>query len=292
MTACKIARLESRAVIEIGGDDAFQFLQGLVTSNVEPARDGGAVHAALLTPQGKILFDFFIIARDGGGFWIDCRKELAGDLLKRLTFYKLRAKVEITDRSSDHMICAAWGGVPKGDGALAIAPDPRLDAMGMRLILSTDTDFASLGCGQATEDDYHAHRIALGVPEGGVDFAFGDTFPHEADYDQLGSVDFAKGCFIGQEVVSRMQHRGTARKRIIPVTASAPLTAGAEITAGESAIGTLGSVAGESGLGLIRLDRAEKAIEDGKTLEAGGVAIRLGQPEWAKFTVPGAGGAA
>lgn len=292
MTACKIARLDSRALVEIGGDDAFQFLQGLVTSDVERARDGGAVHAALLTPQGKILFDFFIIPREGGGFWIDCRRELAGDLVKRLTFYKLRAKVAIADRSPDHMVCAAWGGVPGADGALAVAPDPRLEAMGMRVILPADADVASLGCEQATEDDYHAHRIALGVPEGGLDFAFGDTFPHEADYDQLGSVDFAKGCFIGQEVVSRMQHRGTARKRVIPVVASAPLTSGTEIMAGQSAIGTLGSVAGQSGLGLIRLDRAEKAITEGKPLEAGGVAIRLHQPEWAKFTVPGTGGAA
>lgn len=286
MTACKIAALESRAVIEIGGDDAFNFLQGLVTSNVEPVTNGGAVHAALLTPQGKILFDFFLIHRDGGGFWLDCRGDIAADLVKRLTFYKLRAKVEIADRSGDYIVCAAWNGAPEPDGALAIASDPRLETMGSRLILPANTDISTLG-EPASEDDYHAHRIALGVPEGGLDFTFGDAFPHEADYDQLGSVDFAKGCFIGQEVVSRMQHRGTARKRIVPVNASGPLTSGAEITAGESAIGALGSVAGDTGLGMIRLDRAEKALADGKPLMAGGVAIKFGQPDWAKFTVPG-----
>lgn len=288
MSACKFARLESRAVLEIGGDDAFQFLQGLVTGNVDRAKERGAVHAALLTPQGKILFDFFIIARDGGGFWLDCRRELAGDLVKRLTFYKLRAKVEIADRSEDCIVCAAWDGAPKTEDALAAVTDPRLEAMGTRLILAADADPAALGCEQASEQDYHAHRIALGVPEGGLDFAFGDAFPHEADYDQLGGVDFAKGCFVGQEVVSRMQHRGTARKRIVPVAGSAPLTAGAEIAAGDSAIGALGSVAGESGLALIRLDRAEKALSEGATLKAGGVALRLLQPGWASFTVPGA----
>src|SRR5690606_5487077 len=126
MTACKIAQLGSRAVIEVSGDDAFHFLQNLVTNDVERARNGEAVHAALLTPQGKILFDFFIVAREGGGFWLDCRREIAADLAKRLTFYKLRARVEVANRMETCIVFAVWGGAPKTDRALANFPDPRL----------------------------------------------------------------------------------------------------------------------------------------------------------------------
>ena len=132
-------------------------------------------------------------------------------------------------------------------------------------------------------------RIRLGVPEGGRDYDFGDTFPHEALFDQLNGVDFTKGCYVGQEVVSRMQHRGTARKRIVPVEGEAPLPAsGTSIEAGGVPIGALGSVSGASGLALIRLDRAEEALARGKTLTAGGVKIALRRPSFARFAVPGA----
>lgn len=289
MTDCKIAQLESRGVVEIGGADAFHFLQGLLTTDVDRTKDGSAVHAALLTPQGKILFDFLLV-RHGDGFLLDCRRDVVADLVKRLTFYKLRAKVEIKDRSDDFSVCAAWGGTPQTGDVTAFFADPRLPELGHRLIVPQGTDISSSGCAPASEADYHAHRIALGVPEGGIDFAFGDAFPHEADYDQLGGVDFAKGCFVGQEVVSRMEHRGTARKRLVPAEGAGTLTAGAEITADGNAVGSLGSVAGNAGLAMVRLDRAEKAIAEGKTLEAGGVAVTLLQPGWAKFAVPGSEG--
>jgi folate-binding protein YgfZ len=291
MTDCKIAQLESRGVVEVGGADARHFLQGLLTTDVNRAKDGSAVHAALLTPQGKILFDF-LLAGHGDGFLLDCRRDVIADLVKRLTFYKLRAKVEIADRSGDFFVCAAWGGKPQAGDANASFDDPRLQGLGHRLVLPNGTDISSFGCAVVPEPDYHAHRIALGVPEGGVDFAFGDAFPHEADYDQLGGVDFAKGCFVGQEVVSRMEHRGTARKRIVPAEGAGALMAGAEITADGSAVGSLGSVAGNAALAMVRLDRAEKALEQGKTLEAGGVAVTLLQPGWAKFNVPGSKGSA
>ena len=132
----------------------------------------------------------------------------------------------------------------------------------------------SLGCAAATEQDYHAFRIGLGVPEGGRDYAFGDTFPHEALFDQLGGVDFEKGCFVGQEVVSRMEHRGTARKRIVPVESRMPLPApGTNIEAGGMEIGTLGSVSGSSGLALVRLDRVEDALARGQGITADGKRI-------------------
>jgi folate-binding protein YgfZ len=287
MTECRIAELPDRAVAELGGEDVFGFLQNIVTGNVEAARGGGAIHTALLTPQGKILFDFLLVGRDEG-FLIDAPRAMMGDVIKRLTFYKLRAKVDITDRSGDYTVCAAWGGEPRADSDAVVYTDPRLPALGCRVIAPAGADIAGFGCERASEADYHAHRIALGVPEGGLDSAYGDTFPHEADLDQLGGVDFAKGCFVGQEVVARMEHRGTARKRIVPVTGEGALTQGAEIRGGGPAIGTLGSVAGSTALATIRLDRAEKAYQEGKALEAGGVPVRLIQPGWASFTVPGA----
>ena len=161
--------------------------------------------------------------------------------------------------------------------------------MGFRLLLPVAASLADLGCAVAGESDYHAHRIALGVPEGGRDYAFGDTFPHEALFDQLNGVDFEKGCFVGQEVVSRMQHRGTARKRVVGVEGERPLPApGAEILAGNIPIGTLGSVDGKSGLALVRLDRAEDAKAQGIPLRAGDVAISLRIPPFARFQVPAA----
>ena len=148
-------------------------------------------------------------------------------------------------------------------------------------------DIADLGCALVTEADYHARRIALGVPEGGRDYAYGDAFPHEALFDQLNGVDFKKGCYVGQEVVSRMEHRGTARKRIVGVEGEGPLPAsGTEITAGGKPIGTLGSVGGASGLALLRLDRAEEAKAAGLPLRAGDVTVAVRIPAWARFKTP------
>lgn len=289
MTACKCAKLPDRTVIEIGGADAEQFLQGLITNDIEQTRDGRAIHAALLTPQGKILFDFLVVAH-GTGFLLDCRREIAADLSKRLTFYRLRAAVEISDRSDAMSVHAIWDGEPAATAEGVIFADPRLPALGHRLIALSAQDALKAWCNEAPADVYHAHRIALGVSEGGLDYPLGDTFPHEADYDQLGGIDFAKGCFVGQEVVSRMEHRGTARKRIVPVEGETALTSGAEITANGSTIGSVGSVAGDKALAMIRLDRAEKALGAGNTLQADGVAITLVQPAWATFTVPGTEG--
>jgi len=289
MTTCKITALPERTVIEISGADAGPFLQGLITNDIEPVRAGGAIHAALLTPQGKILFDFLVVAREDG-YLLDCRREIAADLIKRLSFYRLRAAVEITDRSDAMAVYAIWGGDPSQIEEGVLYADPRVSALGHRLIALSAKDALAAWCNEAPAEVYHAHRIGLGVPEGGLDFAFGDAFPHEADYDQLGGVDFAKGCFIGQEVVSRMEHRGTARKRIVPVAGAAALTSGAEITANGSTIGSLGSVAGDKALAMIRLDRAEKALGAGNALRADGVALTLMQPDWATFTVPGTEG--
>jgi hypothetical protein len=287
MSHCHASVLPTRGVLRVKGADAGKFLQGLITSDIGKAQGADAIHAGLLSPQGKILFDFFVVA-SGGGFLIDVAQDQAPELLKRLGFYRLRAQVEIAEELS-LAVAAAWGGTPSPPEGAIVYADPRLAGLGFRVLLPKGTEVARLGCDVVPEANYHALRITLGVPEGGRDYAFGETFPHEALFDQLNGVDFAKGCYVGQEVVSRMEHRGTARKRIVPVEGAAKLPQpGTSIEADGIPVGTLGSASGASGLALIRLDRAEAALADGKLLTSGGVKIALRRPAFARFAVPSA----
>ena len=284
MSQGRIAELSRRGVVAVRGLDAAKFLNDLVTSDV-PEAAGRAAFGALLTPQGKILFDF-IVFRDGDGFVFDLPKAAVADFVRRLGFYRLRAKVEIADLSNEREVVVAWGGdaTPILDGS--VAADPRLAALGFRAIVPAGADMAA-DYTEASVADYDAHRIALGVPEGGIDFAFGEPYPHDTDMDQLAGVDFAKGCYVGQEVVSRMQHRGTARRRFVRVSAGAALPdIGTPVTADAKAIGTLGSSAGGTGLALVRLDRAKDAIDHGVAIIAGNAALTLTLPNWATFGWP------
>src|SRR5215467_4540909 len=303
-TGAKIAVLADRGVVGVTGADAAKLLQGVITNDMDLLSVQPAIHAALLTPQGKILFEFFVV-KAPDGFCLEVAADKTADLVKRLGLYRLRAKVDIKDRTAEYRVFALWGGTaqaPAGAVGTVLFPDPRLPALGLRGLapeLAPDQapgqapdlvpaplapDFAGArGALEVAAQDYHAHRIALGVPEGGKDYAFGDAFPHEADFDQLHGVSFAKGCFVGQEVVSRMQNRSQVRKRIVAIVGDAPLLAGAAITAGAAVIGTVGSVAGSKALALVRLDRAAEAAAKGTSLTAGGVAIALRKPDWAKF---------
>jgi tRNA-modifying protein YgfZ len=286
MTPARIARLADRGVVRVTGADAEKLLQGIVSNDMELLASQPAIHAALLTPQGKILFDFFVV-RASDGFLLEVARDKAADLAKRLNLYKLRAKVDIQDASEDYRVLALWGS-PSGREEITDTvsfADPRLPALGSRILVDTRSASGKVEALDATPEDYHAHRIALGVPEGGKDYVLGDTFPHEADLDQLGGVSFSKGCFVGQEVVSRMQNRANVRKRVVPIQGEAPLASGAEVTAGTAAIGTVGSVSGRSALALLRLDRAAEAMAKGQNLTADGVAITLRKPDWATFDV-------
>jgi tRNA-modifying protein YgfZ len=290
MTSARIARLADRGVVRVTGADAERLLQGIVSNDMGLLASQPAIHAALLTPQGKILFDFFVV-RAGDGFLLEVARDKAVDLAKRLTLYKLRAKVDIQDASAEYQVLALWGQSPldrtEPAGAVLFT-DPRLPALGLRILAPTSLsryDLAIAELRDALPDDYHAHRIALGVPEGGKDYVLGDTFPHEADLDQLGGVSFGKGCFVGQEVVSRMQNRGNVRKRVVPIEGDGPLPSGGEVRAGAAAIGTVGSVAASSGLALLRLDRAAEAEAKGQALTAGGIRIAVRKPGWATFDV-------
>ena len=276
-----IALLPDRAVVAVSGPDALPFLQGILTCNVETLPEGEARLGALLTPQGKIQFDF-LVSRAEDGFRLDVAAERVPDLVKRLGLYRLRAKVTVA-ADPTLGVAAAWEGAEAAADTVRVR-DGRLPALGERLYFSEGAFSAD-----ATEDAYHAHRIGFGVPEGGRDFALSDAFPHEALMDQLGGVDFRKGCYVGQEVVSRMQHRGTARTRILaaayPDAAPAP---GTEITAGGKVLGTAGSAAGNRGLATIRLDRLGDALAAGETPRAGDRPVTLERPACATFAMPDA----
>jgi folate-binding protein YgfZ len=266
-------KLANRAVISVTGEGARDFLQNLVTADIDALKPLEATYSALLQPQGKILFDFFILA-ENGRYAIDCSMAQKADLLKRLTFYKLRAKVSLSDSDEEVGIAPA-----KPANGLSYT-DPRAAQLGSRLIAGKGS------LQEADPEAYRGGRIRLGIADSDEDIGSGELFPHEANLDQLGAVSFKKGCFIGQEVVSRMEHRGTARNRIVPVYAPKGAPAkGSTIEAGAKTIGTILSAADKDALALIRLDRLKDAVDasEGLLTEAGPIHVR--KPGWARFDV-------
>ncbi|MDA9527448.1 CAF17-like 4Fe-4S cluster assembly/insertion protein YgfZ [Bradyrhizobium sp. CCBAU 25338] len=281
----KSAFLPDRGVIKVAGEDARNFLNGLVTTDLDRLKPGLGRFGALLTPQGKIIVDFLITevpAGHGGGFLIDCPKALADSLATKLKFYKLRAKVTVDNLSDDLGVLAAWDGQPAAQPDLAFV-DPRNDGLGYRILIPENlkqklSDL--IGAQLVDAAEYEAHRIALGVPRGGLDFMYSDAFPHETNMDRLAGVDFDKGCYVGQEVVSRMQHRGTARTRSVKVLLDgASPEPGTTILAGDKPVGTIGSTAGGKGVALVRIDRVAEALDAGQPLSAGGLPLTLAEPD-------------
>ncbi|MCZ4289079.1 YgfZ/GcvT domain-containing protein [Hoeflea alexandrii] len=267
--------LPDRTVIRVDGADAQHFLQNLVTANVEAIKPGEAQPAALLTPQGKILFDFLVSKAGETAYDCDIRSDLADDFIRRLTLYKLRAAVRF--EALGQPVIAGWDGEAPA-GALRDLRFPR-EANVWRLY----DEGPALDADRAAWD---AIRIKFGVAESGADFALSDVFPHDILMDRNGGVDFRKGCYVGQEVVSRMQHRGTARRRVAVLTAAKDLPAasdtGAEIgiLAGGKPAGSLGSVAGKAGLAIVRTDRVADALSQGLQLTLDGVPVTLTLPGW------------
>ena len=290
----KAALLPDRGVVKVAGEGARAFLNGLVTAELDQVTPAQARFAALLTPQGKIIVDFIVAeapAADGGGFFLDVPRALAPELVQRLNFYRLRAKVMVEDLSEVLGVLAVWDGAGATEYGLCYG-DPRLPALGARVMLPPHLAAeaaADLGAALAEAADYERHRIALGVPRGGLDFTYGDAFPHETAMDQLGGVDFDKGCYVGQEVVSRTQHRGSARTRVVALTYEgfAPQE-GVSVLAGERQIGVMGSGGEGRGIALMRLDRIADARAAGTPLTAGGVPVNPEKPAWARYEVPAA----
>jgi len=269
--------LSNRGVVEVAGPDAAKFLHGILTQDVKSIAPGDLRFTALLTPQGKIIVDFFIFAKageDGPVLLLDCAADMIGTLLDRLKFYKLRAAATLTDRSADYASVAFAEATAKPEiDAVALAPDPRAESLGWRGLVTREIAATLASAPRAA---YDAKRIAAAAPEGGVDFVYGDAFPHEANMDRLAGVDFKKGCFLGQEVVSRMKHRGPVRKRVATFRAEGAAPApGTPVKAGEVEIGVTGSAVGGEGLALIRLDKLADAKAGGATPLAGGVALEF-----------------
>ena len=264
-----IAYLEDRAVIAITGPEARPFLQGLVTNDVEKLESGIGLYAALLTPQGKIQFDFFLVEGDGA-ILIDCSATSREALVKRLSLYKLRSKVviEIRDQLA---VLALWHGA---FARQAISyPDPRLSELGQRAIIAK----GEMPTDHLSSKEYHQHRLALGVPES-ADFGSDRMFALDADLDELHAIDFDKGCYVGQELTARMKHRGTARKRLLPIEFSPAGTRKTSVTMEGKEIGEITSDYGSRGFAQIRLDR----LSDGGAAvpHAGEQAVKLIKPSW------------
>ena len=261
--------LSDRAVIALEGPEARAFLQGLITNDLDRLEPGTGLYAALLAPQGKILFDFFIIEGDGA-LLLDCAAASADALIKKLKQYRLRAKIEIALRPQ----LSVYVGLTGRPGERAISfPDPRLAELGPRSIGALAEMPAELA-GPAT---YHALRLELGVPEGS-DFGSDKIFALDAGLDELHAIAFDKGCYVGQELTARMKHRGTDRKRILTLSADAALPApGVEIKNAETVLGEVVSVYGSKAFALVRLDRLDTAKQQ-LTIEK--IPVALTRPKW------------
>jgi folate-binding protein YgfZ len=290
--------LQHRGVIKVGGADRQEFLQGIVSNDVERVGADRAVWAAFLTPQGKFLHEFFIAEKDGA-FLLDCEAERAADLLRRLKLYKLRAQVTL-ETAEDLAVVAAFGAevLAKLDlpaepgrarafaGGLAFV-DPRLPALGARLLLpraAVDSTLADAGLAGGTRAGYDALRIAAGVPDGSRDLEVEKATLLESGFDELHGVDWDKGCYMGQELTARMKYRGLAKKRLVPVEIAGPAPeTGTAITRDGKEAGQLRSAVhhngGSLGLALLRLD----ALEGDAPLLAGDATVTAKKPEWAKF---------
>ncbi len=274
MAAAKIARLADRGVVSVSGSDSEKLLQGLVTNDIEGLAEGEARHAGLLSPQGKILFDFFVV-RHRDGYLLDVSRAKTGDLVKRLTMYRLRADVAIADVSPAFEVYVAWGDDAAkiaGDRGLHFS-DPRHPSLGLRLLVDVAANQSAQENLEASHRDYDALRVRLGVPEGGKDYDFGDAYPHEADFDLLNGVSFTKGCYVGQEVVARMQNKTVVRKRAVKISANAPLTSHADVLLGDVPVGRVGTVEGNGAIAVLRLDRVLDAEQKNQKLTVNGIVI-------------------
>lgn len=303
MSEPRFAILDSRAVLDVAGEDRVAFLQGLVSTDVATVTETAAIHTAFLTAQGKYLHDFFIAAH-GERFLLDCEAARADDLKKRLSMYRLRSKVTIEARD-DLAVAVAFGagavdalGLADEAGAARALDDgvafvdPRLAAVGARAILPGDTAEATLteaGLAAGTAADYDRARLSLGLPDGSRDLVPEKSILLENGFDELNGVDWDKGCFLGQELTARTHYRGLVKKRLMPVEIDGPLPEPGTLVmlgdkeAGEMRSGAPSAEDGALGLALLRLDAVERAAESKDALIAGEARLTPKKPDWATF---------
>ena len=242
---------DARVVFRISGKDCEAFLQNLVTNDVN--RDG-LVYAALLTPQGKYLADFFLL-RDGDGFLLDVADPIAASLSQRLAMYRLRADVQIAPAN---LYVSRGVGAPP-DGAVI---DPRAPSMGWRVYSETPMDSQS--------EDWIARRVTACIPQTAVELIPNETYPLEAGFERLSGIDFRKGCYVGQEVTARMKHKTELKKGFVTVSVSGTAPVGTAIQSDDGrAAGTLYSQSNGKGIAYLRFDRAKGEMT------AGDAAVKL-----------------
>jgi folate-binding protein YgfZ len=255
---------ERRSVLRMAGGDVRDVLQNVVTSDVGRLAPGRPVYAALLTPQGKYLFDFLLLAAPDGAVLIDVVAERAAALAQRLGMYCLRRDAKVTG-ASDLGVALIWGAAHEpAAGEALVVPDPRCAALGWRIYAADpQAALALAGAAQAERAEYDALRVAHLVPESGIELVPDETYILEAGFEALGGVDFRKGCYVGQEVTARMKHKTELRKRLVRVQVEGAAPPGTLVTAGDKPAGTLFTQAGGEGLAHLRLDRAEGVLEAG-----------------------------
>jgi folate-binding protein YgfZ len=286
--------LEARGLLRVAGPDARSFLQGMVSNDVTKVGPGRTVWSAFLTPQGKFLHEFFMTEEPGAGpdsLWLDCEAARLDDLRSRLKRYKLRANIELTDISPEHAVAAIFGssalealglpaeiGAAKTFGAGVAYVDPRLAGLGARAVLPRAEAQAALegaGLAAATQSDYDALRIGLGVPDGSRDLEIERSPLLENGFDELHGVDWDKGCFMGQELTARTKYRALIKKRLVPVTIEGPAPEpGTQVTAAGKNAGVLRSSVDGVGLALLRLEHLEAP------LLAGEAQLTAKKPNW------------
>ena len=293
------ALLPDRAVIRVSGPDRVSFLQGLVSNNIETISAEKSGYGALLTPQGKFLFDFFVYHQDEDSLLIECERgengERAAELFKKLRMYKLRAKAELSDITDSYDVIAVFGkdalsalsldATPgttahMADGIKAV--DPRLAEMGARVLLPKNAliEMAAIGAEESDIETYHEMRVSLGIPNGSEELEIEKSILLENGFEELGGVDFKKGCYMGQELTARTKYRGLVRKRLLPVKIDGPAPdAGTPIMNGDKEAGIIRSVHGDHGLAMIRLERVEGDAE----LTAGDAKITVSVPDWVQL---------
>jgi tRNA-modifying protein YgfZ len=265
----------TRSIVRISGEDAKKLVNDTLTCRFEGLGSGVGRWFALLSPQGKVLIEGLVTFEEGA-YWFDLEAGLAVEFIKRMKMYRLRAKAEIEAMDG---LAVAWSpddeAPPKGD--YISYRDERHEALGVRYIIER----AELGGAvQAAGDVYESARIAAGVMELGADFGTNEVFPHDIGMDLLGGVDFKKGCYVGQEVVSRMQHRGTARRRPVIVSALPDgAAAGAPLLVGDREIGTIGTMCEGTAVAMVRVDR----VPDAEAASFANLPVVLHLPEWATY---------
>ncbi len=289
----KRIKRNDRGVIRISGDDAQTFLQGLISNDIRRADGRNGLYAALLTPQGKYLYDFFIV-KSGDALLVDCYRDHVEAFIKKLTMFKLRSKVTLENLSDTYEVHVFFGddavetlGVAEGqrqtDDGCVLYPDPRLEQAGVRVLAPADADPRVLGGEAISDDAYHVHRISLGLAEAPLDLIQDKSILLESGFDELSGVDWTKGCYMGQELTARTKYRGLIKKRLVPIRLSgaSPAT-GATITYAGKTVGDVRSVSGDMAIAMLKLD----AIQSGDAVEIEGARAMPMVPHWMHLPEP------